>query len=302
MISLWKPPMPPGPSPMYQDQQPASNDNRAADVELDQFYTLPSVARRLYAVLAGLFDLSLFLMIEPSAGDGAFFRLMLAGSLGFDLDPKWPGLITTDFLGIRVSSDRKILILGNPPFGRNASMAKRFFNHAALQADVIAFILPRSFRKAAIQNCLNELFHLLHEEDVGRDAFVFRSRPKHVPAVFQVWVRRSTSRALRPVETRHPDFEFIKADEMDEAERASRADFCIQRVGARAGRVHHDFGKSPSSHYFIKGDVEWIMSQLDFDSVTGDVAGNPSLAKNEIVQLYREFLGSRTGAQARVAR
>lgn len=295
MISLWKPPAYRRPA-AAEERTPASNDNRADDIRLDQFYTEWSIAERLYAVVACLFDLAQFLMVEPSAGDGAFFRLMQVGSLGFDLDPKWPGLITTDFLGIRVSSDRDILVLGNPPFGRNASTAKRFFNRAALQAKVIAFILPRSFRKASVENCLDTAFHLIHEEDLPRNAFRFRSRPRDVPAVFQIWVRRDIPRALRPIETRHPDFEFLKTAElreMDRAERAAGADFCIQRVGADAGRVHHDFGMSPSSHYFIKGDVEWIMSRLDFASVARDVAGNPSIAKGEIIRLYRDFVGAR---------
>lgn len=293
MISLWKPPGLFGSAQLA--TRPASNDNLGADVDLDQFYTRPSVAVRLFAVLARLFDLALFCIVEPSAGDGAFFRLLRPGDLGFDLDPKWPGIIMADFLGIRISSGRKIIVLGNPPFGRNASLAKRFFNRAALQADVIAFIVPRSFRKASVENCLDGAFHLIHEENLPNNSFVFRLRLKDVPAVFQVWVRRDVPRVLRPVETRHPDFEFLKAAEvenMDEAERAKAADFCIQRVGADAGRVHRDFGMSPSSHYFIRGDVEWVMLQLDFDSVTGDVAGNPSLAKSEVVRLYREFVGS----------
>ncbi len=47
---------------------------------------------------------------------------------------------------------------------------------------------------------------------------------------------------------------------------------------------------SPKCNYFIKankGDVEAIMRQLDFASVVGNVAGNPSLAKTEVVAFYR---------------
>jgi len=53
--------------------------------------------------------------------------------------------------------------------------------------------------------------------------------------------------------------------------------------------VHQDFSKSPSAHYFIQGNVKHVMEQLDFARVTGDVAGNPSLAKSEIVALYRDW-------------
>ena len=69
------------------------------------------------------------------------------------------------------------------------------------------------------------------------------------------------------------------------------ADFAIERVGARAGRVHRDFTAGPNSHYFIRGDVEADMRRLDFTSVMGNAAGNPSLSKSEIVLLYSEWIG-----------
>ena len=119
------------------------------------------------------------------------------------------------------------------------------------------------------------------------NAFLFRGRQYNVPADFQLWERRPVQRALRAVETSHPDFEFTTPD---------RADFAIQRVGARAGRVHRDLTASPSSHYFIRGKVAGIMERLDFASVTRNVAGNPSLAKSEIVALYREWTEQRKWA------
>ena len=161
-------------------------------------------------------------------------------------------------------------------------MAVRFFNHAAWQASVIALILPRTFRKASIENRLDRNFHLIHEETVQCDAFLFRSKPYDVPAVFQIWERRDDLRELRHVAIHHPDFSWTTAD---------RADFGIQRVGARAGRVHRDFTRSPSSHYFIRGNVEPIMKRLNFAKVALNVAGNPSLSKSEIVSLYRQLTG-----------
>lgn len=161
-------------------------------------------------------------------------------------------------------------------------MAVRFFNHAGSQASVIAMILPRTFRKASVENRLDRKFHLIHEEIVPRDAFVFRSKPFDIPAVFQIWERRPDLRELQHVAIHHPDFAFTKAHQ---------ADFGIQRVGARAGRVHRDLALSPSSHHFIRGDVEQIMKQLDFAKVALNVAGNPSLSKSEIVFLYRQFTG-----------
>lgn len=255
---------------------------KANDVLFDQYYTRQDVAQKLYEVFQENFDPSRYHLVEPSAGTGSFFRLMPLGSLAFDVDPKYPGIRTADFLSVEIQSEREVAVIGNPPFGRNASMAVRFFNHAARQASVIALILPRTFRKASIENRLDRNFHLIREETVPRDAFVFRSKPFDIPAVFQIWERRPDLRKLQHVAIHHRDFIFTKAHQ---------ADFGIQRVGARAGRVHRDFARSPSSHYFIRGDVEPIMKKLDFTSAALNVAGNPSLSKSEIVFLYRQFTG-----------
>lgn len=263
----------------FSSRKTADHD-RLSDIELDQYYTAPHVAKALYDLFCKHVDPHCFRMVEPSAGTGAFFSLLPPGSLGYDLDPKCSGVERADFLAVDLPRDRPVAIIGNPPFGKNASLAVKFFNHAAGVADVIAFILPASIRKASVENRLHRSFHRNREVPVPKDAFLFRSETFHVPAVFQIWERRSCERELQSVETSHPDFEFTKPE---------LADFAIQRVGAQAGRVHHDLNMSPSSHYFIRGDVEAIMKQLDFAIVVGNVAGNPSLAKSEIVRLYREY-------------
>lgn len=257
----------------------ALNDNRASDVRLNQYYTDAKVAKYFYEIFKEHFDPADYYMFEPSAGTGSFFKILPEGSGGCDIEPKFPGVETADFLTFKLASDKKIAIIGNPPFGKNASLAVKFFNHAASQVDVIALIVPRSFRKFSIENRLDRSFHLVREVVVPEYAFLFRGKPFDVPAIFQIWERRSEVRELRNVETRHPDFEFTTPD---------RAHFGLQRVGARAGRVHNDFAKSPNSHYFIRGRVKTFMKGLDFASVVGNVAGNFSLSKAEIVSLYRK--------------
>lgn len=260
----------------------ANNGDRGSDKRLDQFYTHPDVAAHLYRIFQEHFDPTELLMVEPSAGTGSFFKLLPPGSQAFDLEPKYPGVQMADFLTLLVMSDRRVAIIGNPPFGKNSSTAIRFFNHAARQASIIALILPRTFRKESIQNRIAHSFHLIREEEVPADAFLFRGKKYDVPVVFQIWERHPEIRALRPTASAHPDFEFTTPE---------RADLAIRRVGARAGRIHHDFSMSPSSHHFIKGDVEHVMASLDFASVAGNVAGNPSISKSEIVVLYSEATG-----------
>lgn len=160
-------------------------------------------------------------------------------------------------------------------------MAIRFFNHAARSASVIAMILPRTFRKASVENRLDDAFHLVHEEMAPRNAFEFRGKELDVPAIFQIWERHDERLPLRPVEMTHPAFKFVDA--------ASR-EFAIRRIGVRAGRIHRDADASVSSHHFIKGDVEDIMRKPDLAGAAADTAGIPSLAKSEIVALFRQYV------------
>jgi hypothetical protein len=83
---------------------------------------------------------------------------------------------------------KRINVIGNPPFGKNASKAVRFFNQAALFARIIAFIVPRSFEKESIINRLNQNFHLIHVSQLPRNSFSFENIVVDVPCSFCVWV------------------------------------------------------------------------------------------------------------------
>lgn len=182
---------------------------------------------------------------------------------------------------------RNLIAIGNPPFGRNASLAIRFFNHAASAATVIAFIVPLTFQKVSVQNRLDLRFHLLAETPVPKDSFIFEGKRKHVPATFQIWVRRLVRRQKIILPTTHADFQFLKPAE------AHKAHFALQRVGAAAGEVHHDLGAKSSAHYFLRAkpgieDLEAVMRTLDFETLAKRTSGKPSLAKTEVVEFYTQ--------------
>ncbi|PCG13112.1 SAM-dependent methyltransferase [Sphingomonas adhaesiva] len=259
--------------------QSAVPDKRPRDLRLSQFYTRPTIAGLMAQIFREHFNLDHFQTVEPSAGDGAFLPFLPLDRLAFDIEPKHPGIEAADFLEITVQSDLPIMMIGNPPFGQNSNLAKAFFNHAASQSLVIAMILPRTFRKASIQNVLDRNFHLFREVDVPGDAFLFRSEKRTVPAVFQIWIRSDRLRALRWTERTHRDFTFV-----DRAD----ANFAIRRIGVNAGRLYKNPRGEDDSFYFIKGDVWDVMSMLDFQAVARDTAGIPSLSKAEIVGLYDE--------------
>lgn len=261
--------------------------SRGQDKELSQFYTRSYLAKRYYRRLLKYYDSSSLQMVEPSAGWGVFLVLMPSGSFGCDIQPMGNGIYEGDFLTLEIRSNRRIACIGNPPFGTNARLAICFFNHAASFSDVIAFIVPQTFRKTATINKLDDAFHLLHEELVPDDAFIFQGKRRSVPTVFQIWVRQKDRRAKLPDVKTHPDFEFTSRE---------KADFAIQRIGHRAGRVHDALWRSDEAHYFIKGNVKQVMKSLEraFAGVAQNTAGNPSLSMAEIVSIYSEQIAKGT--------
>lgn len=277
------------------DRTPNSADKAA---KLSQFFTADKVAAWLWLEFQKLYHPQKFVMIEPSAGKGAFLKQMPEGSLGIDLDPQYPGVVRADFLGVdrawlaaHLALDRPIAILGNPPFGKGSELAWQFFNRAATMATLIGFILPVSVQKAAVENRLDQRFHLVAQWTVPENAFLFLGRPHKVRTVFQIWERRSDLRKLRHVEHSHPDFTFVKAEAT-----AGKATVAIRRIGASAGRIYDDpAGKSASSHYFVQADpvVVQRLKALDLRQAAAKAVSIPSLAKSEIVEMYKAYLAQR---------
>ena len=128
---------------------------------LDQFYTKPEVVDRVLSLInCSLFDY----VVEPSAGAGDFLRRLPKDTrVGIDLEPADPEIEQGDFFDFKPATTKNVLTIGNPPFGKNSSLAVKFFNHAASFSDCIAFIVPRTFRKPSIINRLHQNFHLIEE-------------------------------------------------------------------------------------------------------------------------------------------
>lgn len=283
------------------------NKNKRGDSSvLDEFYTRVDVAREMVAHTKRYYRKMMrdwSLIVEPSAGDGSFLhRLPLANRRGFDLAPRAPRITQADFLTI----DRQdvvgdvppadVLFIGNPPFGKNGSVARAFIERALEMADHVAFILPQSFQKASTQNLLRAPdVHLVCEHDVPADAFVFRGETKRIPTVFQIWRRMP---ALPPrgnlvLPTEHPEFAFVRPSEQDIDERPI---FSVQRVGGRAGKIITDRAelkrkRTSGNFYFLDPADDAVllkMQRLDLERHPAKArsAGMPSLAKGEIIAAY----------------
>jgi hypothetical protein len=278
---------------------PANTSTVDRAKELCQFYTKPTVAKTcIREMLRYLGPIQIGFWVEPSAGEGAFLHQLPQPRAGMDVDPKSPGIGQLDFMEWNMPwpfAAGPVVVIGTPPFGRNASLAIRFFKHAAQFADYIGLILPRTFQKAEMKRKLDRKFHLVHEHVITGKAFIFKGVETACAAVFQIWERRRDLRDDPVLPRSHPDFAFVK----DKA----KADLSIQRVGVKAGRVRTAFAdRATTSHYFIRDltperRVEKILKLIDWTAVKAQCAAVPSIGKTELVRLYAEQLA----AQARIA-
>lgn len=132
-------------------------------MNLERYYTPESVAAHLVSLV---YPEKYSCIIEPSAGDGAVIKALTACGTplppvyAYDLAPAAEGIETMNWIepkdahgsprkklyvpkGAKAQRWHHALVIGNPPFSRAEAFIKE-----SLFADVIAFILPKSFMKS----------------------------------------------------------------------------------------------------------------------------------------------------------
>lgn len=223
--------------------------------KLDQFYTKPEVVDECLRVLSSVVDLSTYTLVEPSAGTGSFYIKMKALSdnvLGYDLDPKCSGVVERDFLQVNTDEIRggKVYI-GNPPFGKNSSLALKFLNKCGEDGEYVAMILPKTFSKILYQDKVNKNLGLLYEMVVPKDSFIYNDAPYDVPCVFQVWGKLEHQRG-------DVDVGVMWIEECS----ADVAEYSIRRVGGRSGSVLEGVDYSPATTYFVRDLVKGAKQKI----------------------------------------
>lgn len=263
---------------------------------MDQFYTSPEVALECYTDLQNIVNLDEFdVILEPSGGTGSFFNLFpISKREGIDLEPKCEGIKKMDFFDYKPSNDKKYCVIGNPPFGKVSSIAVKFFNHASSFANVIAFIIPKTFKRVSVQNRLNMNFHLIYNKDLPLKPCCFVPQMS-AKCCFQIWVKKTETRQRVELPLTHEDFEFLSLGPQDEKGQPTcpvGADFVVKAAGGNCGEVKRNGLERlrPKSWHWIKSniDVETLItriSHLDF-SISKDTVRQDSIGRAELVQLY----------------
>ncbi len=234
------------------------------------------------------------LIIEPSAGNGSFItgiKSIISNFKFYDLEPDNDEIIKQNYLlydhNIIKETFSKIHIIGNPPFGRQSSLAIKFIKKSCEFGDSISFILPKSFRKDSLKKTFPLIFHLIFEIDLPDKSFLVDDEEYDVPCIFQIWEKKTTNRAvnekLEPV-----NFMFVKKTE--------NPDISFRRVGVNAGTIDKKIdGKSIQSHYFIKFTNDKTINDninklftitYDFNNTVGP----KSISKQELIFKFNPLL------------
>lgn len=262
---------------------------------IDKYYTKDVVVEKCIDVLKKTIEINEDdLIIEPSAGNGSFIqgiKSLTKNNLFYDLEPENEEITKQDYLlydyGDVKKTFKKIHILGNPPFGRQSSLAIKFIKKSCEFCDSISFILPKSFKKDSLKKTFPLKFHLVYEIDLPEKSFLVDGVEHDVPCIFQVWEKKTTNRVVN--EKLEPlNFVFVKKTE--------NPDISFRRVGVNAGKVDKKIEeKSIQSHYFIKfTNGKSIDENLEkLSSITYDfnnTVGPKSISKQELICKFNPLL------------
>ena len=270
---------------------------------LDKFYTLPECSKKCIDKTCELYDIERWdLIVEPSAGNGSFFNQIQSDKkIGIDLLPDNENIIKQDFFDYYPPPNKEdILVIGNPPFGRVSSLAIKFFNHSAKWASVIAFIIPRTFRKISVQNRLDDRFHLVYDEEIPNKPCCFTPEMS-VKCCFQIWEKKENKRDLIELPKTHNDWQFLKLGKRDSTGQPTpplNAEFALRAYGGKIGDIKTEGLNElrPKSWHWFKSIIDKKLlidrlMQLDYSNSVNTARQN-SMGRSELVALYTEYMDS----------
>ena len=162
---------------------------------IDKCYTSTNIANKCINFIKENIDIKENdICIEPSAGNGSFInpiKTLFKIYKFYDLKPENNAILEQDYLNfdyniIIQSSYNKIHIIGNPPFGRQSSLAIKFIKKSCEYCDSISFILPKSFNQDSLKKHFPLPFHLIYEYDLPANSFIVYENEYDFPCLFQL--------------------------------------------------------------------------------------------------------------------
>jgi predicted RNA methylase len=262
---------------------------------IDKYYTKDIVVEMCLNLVKKYIQISSDdLIIEPSAGNGSFIagiKSLTSNFRFYDLEPDHTEIIKQDYLlydhSIITETFSKIHLIGNPPFGRQSSLAIQFIKKSCEFCYSLSFILPKSFKKDSLKKVFPLHFHLVFEIDLPDKSFLVDGLEYNVETVFQIWekkdVNRTVNKNVEPL-----NFAFVGKTE--------NPDISFRRVGINAGMIDVDIDKkSIQSHYFIKfTNSKSIEDNIDLLKVVqfnhNNTVGPRSISKQELIKEFNKVI------------
>jgi len=262
---------------------------------IDKYYTKDTIVDVCINFIKEYMELDINdLIIEPSAGNGSFIKgikSLTNNFIFFDIEPDNEEIIKQDYLLFDYDSIKndfnKIHIIGNPPFGRQSSLANKFIKKSCEFCDSISFILPKSYKKDSLKKIFPLNFHLIFEIDLPEKSFLVDGLEYNVPCIFQIWEKNINNRIVN--EKLEPlNFIFVKKTE--------NPDISFRRVGVNAGLIDIKIDeKNIQSHYFIKftngksiNDNIMRLNSINYEF--NNTVGPRSISKQELIVKFNPLL------------
>lgn len=260
---------------------------------IDKYYTKQNIVKQcLNNIKSNIKINKNDIIIEPSAGNGSFIndiKKLSENYKFYDISPENKEIIKQNFLELNIKhfKNKQIHIIGNPPFGRQSSLAIKFIKKCCLFAKSISFILPKSFKKDSMKKYFEKHYHLIFQEDLPKNSFLVNNIDCDVPCIFQIWIKKEKSREI--IKKLLPNnFIFVKKNENPQ--------ISFRRVGVYASKISTDIkDKSTQSHYFIKftNKEKLCINIKKLEKITfnfNNTVGPKSISKQELIREFNQVL------------
>jgi hypothetical protein len=165
----------------------------------DQFFTPDHVTRKCWTIFNEVTKVNIadYTFIEPSAGDGAFLKVLPQGTIAMDVEPRNERITRQDYLTwtpIEPNTQQNYIVFGNPPFGLRGHVALNFINHSHGFADYVCFILPQLFESDGKGSPRKRItgYNLVYSEKVSAPFYTPENTNVDVNGVFQIWSKHTS--------------------------------------------------------------------------------------------------------------
>ena len=172
---------------------------------IDKYYTNNNVALDCISKL----DIKSYdFIVEPSAGNGSFYnQINHPNKIGMDIMPEHGDILEADWFDYNIDNNyKKVLIIGNPPFGVNNYLSVKFLKHAFSfnNVETVAFILPNVYNKHTKQKMIPLEYRIKDIYRLPSNSFTLGGNIKNIPCSFYIF-DKSDGEDLRFIPEKYND-------------------------------------------------------------------------------------------------